>query len=201
MTSNSNDGDKIFSDWKTNKLASLRYNRAICMLASGYTSQEVAKHLGVTQRSVQMWFKDSAFNDSLRYAINITFQSAVAKAADFADRAVDTLIKISEDVDTPAKYRIDAIKLLFDIVLKATTGNSNTPENYRNFKLRENLATLNQYASVQNIIETQNISLEKPSLGSLNIEQMKILWTILYPDEPYPEDDNDLRNWYENGNM
>ena len=73
--------------------------------------------------------------------------------------------------------------------------------NFRPESLRENLAILNQYANVQNIIEDQNISLEKPSLGSLNIEQMKILWTILYPDEPFPEDDNDLRNWYENGNM
>lgn len=181
-----------FLEWKSNKLDNLKYQRAIVMLASGYSGLEVAKHLGVTQRCVQKWFKEGSFNDSLKYAIHMTFQSAIAKAVDFADRAVAILIQIAEDADTPSKHRIEAIKVLFDICLRAT---QKTPENIREFELKENLTVLTQFANVQTVVKQHHIALDKPELGK-GLEEMRTMWKLLYPDQPYPDDDQELRDWW-----
>ncbi|MUG99771.1 hypothetical protein F7734_48865 [Scytonema sp. UIC 10036] len=184
--------EDFYLTWRTNKLASLRYNRAICMLAAGYSPNEVAEHLGVTVRAVQMWFKEGDFNDSLRYAIHITFQSALSKAADFADRAVQILIDIAENPDTPSKQRIESIKLLFDILLRTT---QSVPENPKVFELSEKIKVLNQatYFKSNNVVTTEI----RPVISKTGLAEMRDVWTIIHPNEPFPEDETELRKWFD----
>ena len=186
--------DDFFQKWKTNKLASLKYNRAICMLASGYTPAQVAKHLGVTQRAVQQWFHNSDFNESLRFAIGITLKSALAKAAEFADEGIQILIDIARDKDTPPRYRIDAIKLVFEVLLKANSHTIN--ENLEISHLTDELNLLNHHASIKNLLESQgsNRFLPQPRTP---LEKMRTLWQIMYPDKPFPEDEDEFRRWYD----
>jgi hypothetical protein len=185
------DEEGYYQQWKTNKLISLKYNRAICMLAAGCSVTEVAKHLKITQRTVQQWFTQTEFNESLKFAIGITFKSALAKAATFADRGVEILIEISESPDTPTKNRIDALRLLFDILNKSN--NFDVSENHRTF---EKTQTINLLAQNSEIRRLAGIEAELESANETLLQRMRRRWRMIFPDLPFPEDDEELRRWY-----
>lgn len=180
-----------FEHWKTNKLISLQYNRAICMLAAGYQPKEVAESLGVSERSIQRWLKDEKFNVSLKYAIGICFQGALANASQYTNRAVELLIEISEDKSAPFKYRLEAIRILFNFCLKA---NIQTQENPDLHAANERINLLYNFSTVQSLLlQQKSFSLPPSPLSTTT----KSLWTRLYPNEPYPEDEEELRQRYD----
>jgi len=180
-----------FEHWKTNKLISLQYNRAVCMLAAGYQPKDVAESLAVSERSIQRWMKDEKFNHSLKYAIGVCFSGALANASQYINRAVELLIEISEDKSAPFKFRLEAMRILFNFCLKANVQAQENPDLHA---VDEQLSLLHNFSTVQSLVAQQkSFSLPPAPLST----STRSLWTRLYPNEPYPEDENELRQRYD----
>lgn len=181
-----------FQRWKNNKLLALKYHRTICMLLAGHSVRDVAEALGVSQKTIQRFFNDAEFNDSFRYSIGITFKAALATSALYANRAVDLLIEIAEDKDQSTKYRLRAIELLLQFNIR--TNNHLISENEQVNNSSDQLQILNNYNSIHALL-TQQTSLQLPPVQN---PDMKNLWRQIFPNQPYPEDDNNMRDWFDN---
>lgn len=190
--------EEFFEQWKTNKLVSLRYHKAICMLAAGIPSKEVAKQIGVSERALQRWFKDDAqFNQSLKYAIGVCFKSALANAAQYSNRAVEVLIEIIEDVSQPVRYRLQAIQILFQF--QHSAGSNKVQENPQLLQSQEQIELLNSFRQIQQTlfsIKSGEIQKQDMIPAYTDLTNIRELWATLYPDQPYPEPE-DVQKWIE----
>ena len=180
-----------FQQWRLNKLNDLKYHRAICMMICGASLDEVAKQLGMSKRNVQRFFESPDFNENLTRAIHLTFKSSLSKAALYADRALDILIEISEDDSQPTKYRLQAIRELFNVSLSA--GLNGMPPSDLEARLHTEGKLLSHYNTVKSLggdIHSQGLPVAK-----LNIENQRAIWLELYPDEPFPDEES-YRLWF-----
>lgn len=179
-----------FQQWKGNKLQELKYHRAVCMMICGYTIKDVAKELNASQKTVERFFNNPEFNDNLTRAMQLTFRKALSKAALYADRAMDLLLEIAEDINQPTKYRLQAISQINDVCFKGKLDDCidvDAKPQSATFKMnnQQNLLSMQQsvnyYAGLTGNAEIQN---------KLNKENTLLIWNELYPDEPYPNDEN-----------
>lgn len=175
-----------YQQWKGNKLQELKYHRAICMMICGANLGDVAKELGTTKRTVQRYFNSPEFNDNLTRAIQITFKNALSRASLFADRAVQILIEIAEDINQPTKYRLQAISQITDICFKAEL---QQPTRERQPDVDDRMYHQTKLLSSYNTVKSLGREIENSSISDrLNEENQKGIWSELYPDEPYPSE-------------
>ena len=179
-----------FQQWRKNKINDLKYHRAICMMICGSSLDDVAKTLGTTKRTVQRFFESEEFNTNLSRAMHLTFKSSLSKAAVFADRALDILMAIAEDVGTPVRYRLTAIHQIFEIAFRGGL-NKNTNTDTITDRLDLGARMLAPYNTVRALSADAGVSFQH----KLNIENEKLIWTELYPDEPFPREE-EFRQWF-----
>ncbi len=161
------------------------------MFASGYTKKEILSSLKISDRTLQHWFQKDTFRDTLSQAIGIVFRGVLSKAATFSSEALDILIDISRDKDTPTKYRIQAIQLIFDILLKS--GASNTLEDNTVRENQNKVDRIASYVQLREVIDMANQDSDNFSLMPSEDEKAdraKIVWAKLFPDEEFPDDLN-----------
>lgn len=185
------DTESEFQQWRLNKLNDLKYHRAVTMMICGCSLDEVAKQLGMSKRSVQRFFESPDFNENLTRAIQLTFKLSLSKAALFAERAIEILIEISEDPAQPTKYRLQAIRELFNVCLSA--GLNGTPPTDLEARLHTEGKLLSHYNTVRSLggdLHAQGLPVAK-----LNIENQRAIWMELYPDEPFPDEES-YRIWF-----
>lgn len=171
-----------YRQWKGNKLQELRYHRAICMLVSGVDIGEVAKELKVSKRTVERFFNSPEFNENFTKAIQVTFKSALSKAALYADRALELLTEIAEDINQPTKYRLQAISTLFEVSLNAGLANPGKSELVDDFKQQSQLIT------TYNAVKQFGVNSGLP-MDAINLSNQRAIWNELYPDEPFPQEE------------
>lgn len=200
-----------YQTWKNNKLQALKYHRAICMLICGHSTKDVAKQLETTERSVQRWFYESDFNENFDRAIRLTFQSALSKAALYADRALDILIEISEDKEEPTKYRLEAIKQIFTICNQGNLQDKSNLNSQISSDLSEQFEVLSKFKAVHSQLESTDFATYPTPLEDTDnfawkkdfwhlkptLQNQKDVWMQLYPDEPFPSEET-YREWFSN---
>ena len=187
----SDDYESEFQSWKGNKIQELKYHRAICMMICGADLGEVAKELNTTKRTIQRYFNSPEFNENLTRAIHLTFKKALSRAALYADRAVELLIEIAEDKDTPTKYRLQAIQQISDMCFKARMEYSINTPNPTKQRMYEQQSLLSSYS----VVKVAGEGIEKRFSAKMNDDNQRAIWNELYPNEPYPEDE-ELRRFF-----
>jgi uncharacterized protein (UPF0147 family) len=182
MTNNSDD-NSYYELWKTNKLQSLNYNRAICLLASGHDIKEISKYLGVSVRTIQRWYQQSDFKVNMKRAVELTLTAALANASCYANRAIDLLKDMAEDVNCPYKYRLQAIRLIFQFSNRAIPDDSdiNPATDYM-----EKLRTFAQAKDLLAVSRQFELPVLTPTKAVENVE----VWEQIFPEEPYPDEEN-----------
>jgi transposase len=85
----------------------------ICHLASGASNKEAADQAGVSLSTVERLKRDVDFKAELTDAISQIYRSSLVKLTLGMNRAAEELLRIVEASDTPARVRLEAIKILF----------------------------------------------------------------------------------------
>lgn len=94
-------------------------NLALCLLASGYSTKEVAEQAGVTSKTIERWKSKPNFEKLLRDAIAKTYDAAVAELCSGARDAAKELKRIINDPDVPSRTKVTAISVLLSNASKA----------------------------------------------------------------------------------
>lgn len=182
-----------FQQWRLNKLNDLKYHRAICMMICGSSIDAVAKEFGMSKRNVQRFFDSQQFNENLTRAIQVTFKSSLSKAALFADRALDILKEIAEDKEQPTKYRLQAVREIFNVAFRANLDGNVQQHSELEQRLHREASLLSHYNTVRSLGEESK--LKGLPAAKLNIENQRAIWYELYPNEPFPDEDS-YRMWF-----
>jgi len=93
-------------------------NRALCLLAAGYSAEEIAKSLGVSRRTIDNWKKLPNFKKLLRKAIGETYDAAIAELVCGSREAAIELKTIISDPETPRAVKVRAISVLLGTAAK-----------------------------------------------------------------------------------
>ena len=182
--------EENYEIWKTNKLQSLNYNRAICLIASGHDFKEVSKFLGVSVRTLQRWYSQEEFKVNLKYAVGMTLTAALANASCYANRAIDLLKDMAEDLNCPYKYRLQAIRLIFQFSSREIPQDDNIPQTPH----QEYLEKLRMFAQAKDLLAVSR-QYQLPDLSQTKAVENIEIWQKIFPDEPYPDEVN-LRKYF-----
>lgn len=88
--------------------------RAIDLLAAGWSNPAVAAELGITRQSLHVWVHDPAFVQALRRRLLAIRDAAYRKLQGYAARAVEVHLEIMDDEDAPAGVRLAAAQSVLD---------------------------------------------------------------------------------------
>ena len=177
------DNSDELQKWQNTNIDVLTHQKAICLLISGHSTGETCKQLGISQRTLQRWFTYPEFNQNLSKAIRFVFQSSLAKAAIYANKALDLLMEIAENKEEPTKYRLQAIVQITDIAFKAGLHEERSELNEVQQKFWRQTNLLSNYNSVRRHSDDIGRDLKEPLL----LDNQRALWAELFPDTPYPE--------------
>ena len=97
-------------------------NRALCLLAAGYSRKQVAKQVGITEATLRGWARHPEFKKQLRNAVAEIYNSAIAELCSGSREAAQELRRIINDPDVSARVKISAISTLFSNAEKAKAG-------------------------------------------------------------------------------
>lgn len=175
------DDNSYYEIWKTNKLQSLNYNRAICLLASGQDIREISKCLGVSVRTIQRWYTQPDFKVNLKRAVEITLTAALANASCYANRAIELLKNMAEDINCPYKYRLQAIRLIFQFSNREVPNDADSAQEY--------MGKLRIFSQAKDLLAISR-QYELPALTPTKAEENIELWAEIFPEEPYPDEEN-----------
>lgn len=95
-----------------------RQNQALCLLAAGYTLDEVVAETGVPKRTLTRW-KGKKFKQQLQEAVAATYDAAVAELVSGSREAAQELKRIIADPDIPSKTKVTAINVLLNNAARA----------------------------------------------------------------------------------
>lgn len=94
-------------------------NQALCLLAAGYTIDEVVAETGVGKRSLCRWKNEPKFKEKLQEAVTKTYDTAVAELVSGSREAARELKRIISDPDVSSKTKITAINVLLSNAARA----------------------------------------------------------------------------------
>lgn len=157
------------------------------MFAAGYSKKEIIKQLNISDRTLQHWFQKEKFRDTLNQAIGIVFKGVLSKAVSFAGEAIDILIDISRDPDTPSKYRIQAIQTIFNILHTADAQHVIEDKKQRDYQNKVDAIT--SYIQLKETVDMSNEDNDIVIYHETDSKQEKAkeIWVKLFPDEKFPD--------------
>lgn len=94
-------------------------NQALCLLAAGYSKQEVSTLTDIHIRTIIRWGKEPNFKKMLKEAVAKTYDSAIAELCSGAREAARKLKDIIDDPDVPSRVKVTAIQVLLNNAAKA----------------------------------------------------------------------------------
>ncbi|BAZ71453.1 hypothetical protein NIES4106_62500 (plasmid) [Fischerella sp. NIES-4106] len=94
-------------------------NQALCLLAAGYTQEEVARKTGVTKDCICKWKKKPEFEKLLRESVAKVYDAAIAELVSGSIEAARQLKEIITDEDTPKRVKVSAIQVLLTTAARA----------------------------------------------------------------------------------
>ena len=92
---------------------------AIAALITSRNTEEAAKSVGVSTKTLLRWQKDPEFQKSYREARRAVHQQSVARLQQATGAAVTTLLKVLVDPATPASVKVRAADSVLDHSAKA----------------------------------------------------------------------------------
>lgn len=174
--------DDELQRWTNTNIDALKHQKAICFLVAGLSPDETAKELGIAKRTLERWFKYPEFNQNLTKAIRHIHAAGFAKAVLYSERALDTLMTIIDDLDAPTKYRLEAIRILFEHTARGVRAASGQPgELLQKMKHQSSLFELHEY------VKSGSRILGSAASEKLAFDNSQAIWAELYPDENYPD--------------
>ncbi len=97
-----------------------KHHLAITLLATGLNSKDTAEQVGVTPEAISRWKADFHFKAELNSLLKVAQEEAQNKLRFLSSLALSTIEEIIQDIDLPAKDRLNAsIKVLELINVKA----------------------------------------------------------------------------------
>ncbi|MBD2255597.1 helix-turn-helix domain-containing protein [Nostoc parmelioides] len=94
-------------------------NEALCLLAAGYSRDEVAGKTGVSKSTINRWVTQPDFKTMLRNAVIQVYDAAIAELVSGSREAAKELKSIITDPDTPKRVKVSAIQVLLTTAAKA----------------------------------------------------------------------------------
>ncbi len=97
-----------------------KHHLAISFLASGLNNKETAEEIDVTPEAISRWKADFDFKAELNSLLKVAQEEAQNKLRSLSSLALSTIEEIIQDIDLPAKDRLNAsIKVLELMNVKA----------------------------------------------------------------------------------
>lgn len=97
-----------------------KHHLAISFLASGLNNKETAEEIDVTPEAISRWKADFDFKAGLNSLLKVAQEEAQNKLRFLSSLALSTIEEIIQDIDLPAKDRLNAsIKVLELMNVKA----------------------------------------------------------------------------------
>lgn len=93
-------------------------NEALCLLAAGYSRDEVATKTGVSKSTINRWATEPDFKKMLRNAVTRVYDAAIAELVSGSRQAAKELKEIITDPDTPKRVKVSAIQVLLTTAAK-----------------------------------------------------------------------------------
>lgn len=94
-------------------------NEALCLLAAGYSRDDVAAKTGVSKSTINRWAVQPDFKIMLRDAVVQSYDAAIAELVSGSREAAKELKAIITDPDTPKRVKVSAIQVLLTTAAKA----------------------------------------------------------------------------------
>lgn len=116
----------------TDKL-SPKQTKAIALLLQGRTIESTAKAVGVSSQAIDDWFKKTEFREQLNQGKDRIYGAVVSRLTILATKAIDALIEVFDDTNTPPSARVAAAKVTLENLAR-----------YRAIDLGERLENLEQ---------------------------------------------------------
>lgn len=174
---------EFYSTISLYRLDQLNYYKAICLYAGGYSKKEIIERLKISDRTLQHWFQKDEFKSCLNNAIAIVFKSIIAKSISYANENIDILQAIARDSDTPSKYRISAIRTIFDIIFQSESHLLKF-ENPAQKQLDEKIDLIGSYIKLQDVISVRDINAVETSSEL----KSQMVWREFFPDADIPKE-------------
>lgn len=96
--------------------------KALCLLTSGDSVDEVVAKTGIGKRTLERWKAEPEFKKCFREAMAAMYDGAVAELVLGAKDAAKTLKEIINNEETPSKNKISAINILLSNAARAKDG-------------------------------------------------------------------------------
>lgn len=101
-------------------MSALRTNqrKALEVITAGGTVAQAAASAGVTETTIYNWKSENVFKQALQDANNRILADTVTALTVASVRAVEILIMVAEDADSPAGTRVSAARAILDSTIK-----------------------------------------------------------------------------------
>jgi DNA-binding transcriptional MerR regulator len=96
-----------------------KMEQAIAALITSRNTEEAAKSVGVSTKTLLRWQKEPEFQKAYRQARRAVHQQSVARLQQATGAAVTTLLKVLVDPTTPASVKVRAADSVLDHSAKA----------------------------------------------------------------------------------
>lgn len=96
-----------------------KQNQALCLLAAGYTQEEVASLTKIGSRTISTWKREPNFKKMLKEAVAKTYDAAIAELVAGSRQAARKLKDIIDNPDVPSRVKVSAIQVLLNNAAKA----------------------------------------------------------------------------------
>jgi adenylosuccinate synthase len=101
---------------------STRQNKAIPLLVLGNTQKSVAETIGVTERTLGNWMKDSVFRKELKVSLVDYQERALLHAFNIQEASISEMKKIMQSEESTNSEKMQAAKILLSQGNKYTNG-------------------------------------------------------------------------------
>ncbi len=93
--------------------------KAIAALLSEPSTTAAAAKVGIGETTIYRWLNDAAFAEAYREARRAAVHQAISRLQQVSSNAVQVLVSVMEDPQTPATARISAAKAVLEFAIKA----------------------------------------------------------------------------------
>lgn len=91
---------------------------AIAALLSHPSIPAAAKSIGVAEKTLWRWLQRNDFYEAYLQARRQVVQQVISNVQNSMNKAVDTLLAVMDDLDSPASSKVQAARAIIDVAIK-----------------------------------------------------------------------------------
>lgn len=92
--------------------------QAISALLSQSTIKMAAETVGISEKSLRRWLQNQDFHDAYLQARRQVVQQVISNVQNSMKKAVETLLKVMDNPDSPASSKVQAARSIIEVGLR-----------------------------------------------------------------------------------